>query len=113
VGFPGDITTITVTGTFLTPSGSPATGTVTFDPGAVTLIDSAGEVIVGSPVTETLNGSGQITAVLACTDDPTLDGEPFTYSVEIALDGMPVSAYPGKSVPRALGASVDLSTLLP
>lgn len=110
---PGNIVTITVTGTFLTPWGSPATGTVTFDPGAVTLIDSAGHAILASPVTVTLNGSGQISAVLACTDNTTLTGTPFTYSVEVALGGQPVSAYPGKSVPHTLGSTVDLSTLLP
>lgn len=111
--FPGNVVTITVSGTFLTPQGAPASGTVTFDPGPITLIDPAGTAILGTPVTETLNGSGEISAVLACTDDPVLQGEPFTYAVEIALGGQPVSAYPGKSIPRSLGASVNLATLLP
>ena len=113
MAFPGNIVTITVTGTFLTPAGAPATGTVTFDPGAVTLVDPAGHAILASPVTVALNGSGQIAVVLPCTDDPVLSGVPFTYSVGVALGGQPASAYPGKSMPRSLGASVDLSALLP
>lgn len=111
--FPGNIVTITVTGSFLTPTGAPASGTVTFNPGPVTLIDSAGHAILASPVTVTLNGSGQIAVVLPCTDDPVLSGVPFTYAVTVALGGQPPSTYPGKSIPRAFGATVDLSLLLP
>lgn len=61
----------------------------------------------------TLNGSGQVAAVIPCTDDPVLSGVPFTYSVTAALGGQPAATYPGKSIPRALGASVDVSILLP
>jgi hypothetical protein len=110
---PGNIVTITVTGTFLTPWGAPASGTVTFDPGAGAFIDAAGHAILAAPVTATLNGSGQISAVLACTDNTTLTGTPFTYTITPALDGLPGSAYPGKSIPGTLGPAVDLSTLLP
>jgi hypothetical protein len=110
---PGNVVTITVTGTFLTLWGAPATGTVTFDPGPVTLIDSAGRAILASPVTATLNGSGQISAAIACTDNGNLTGAPFTYTVTVAVDGLPGSAYPGKSIPHTLAPAVDLSTLLP
>ena len=113
MALPGNVNAITVTGTFLTPAGAAATGTVTFTPSVSTLIDSAGHAILASPVTATLNGSGQISQALACTDNGTLTGAPFTYSVTVALGGLPGSAYPGKSLPHTLGASVDLSTLLP
>jgi hypothetical protein len=113
VPLPGGITVITVTGTFLHPSGTPASGTVTLDPGPVTLTDSAGHVILAAPVTATLSGSGQVSVVIPCTDDETLSGGPFTYSVTVALDGLPGATYPGKSIPHTLGASVDLSALLP
>ena len=113
MALPGNVNTITVTGTFLTPAGAPATGTVTFNPGSGVFIDAGGPVILASPVTATLNGSGQISAVLACTDNVTLSGTPFTYSVQIALGGQPASAYPNKSLPHTLGATVNISTLLP
>ncbi len=113
MALPGNVNTITVTGTFLTPSGSPATGTVTFTPSAATFTDSAGEVILTAPVTAGLNGSGVISQVLACTDNSNLSGTPFTYTVTVALDGLPGSAYPGKSLPHSLGSTVDLSALLP
>ena len=113
MALPGNINTITVTGTFLTPAGAPASGTVTFTPSVSTLIDSAGHAILAAPVTATLNSSGVISEVLACTDNTTLTGAPFTYSVAVALNGQPASAYPGKSVPHTLGSSVNLATLLP
>ena len=85
MALPGNVTSITVTGTFLTPAGAAATGTVTLTPSVSTLIDSAGHAILASPVTATLNGSGQISIVVACTDNGTLTGAPFTYAVTIAL----------------------------
>jgi hypothetical protein len=113
VALPGNVNAITVTGTFLTPAGAPATGTVTFNPGTGVFIDAAGGAILASPVVATLNGSGQISAVLACTDNVTLSGTPFTYAITIALNGQAGSVYPNKSLPHALGASVNISTLLP
>jgi hypothetical protein len=113
MALPGNVNTITVTGTFLTALGGATTGTVTFDPGPGVFIDAGGDAILASPVTATLNGSGRISVVLACTDNTTISGTPFTYSVEVALGGLPVSTYPGKSIPHTIGPSVDLSTLLP
>lgn len=110
---PGDLATITVTGTFLDPAGNPASGTVTFDPGTVTLTDATGHAILAAPVTITLTASGQLSAVLPCTDNATLSPGPFTYTITAALEGMPAASYPGKALPRSLGATADLSALLP
>jgi hypothetical protein len=108
---PGDLTTITVTGTFLSVRGAVATGAVTFTPSVVPLVDSVGHVIVDGPTTATLNGSGQISAVLACTDNANLPA--FTYTVSIAVNGATTAAYPGKAIPHTLGSTVDLTALLP
>ena len=113
MALPGNVNTITVTGTFLTPAGAPATGTVTFNPGTGVFLDAGGQAILVGPVTATLNGSGQISQVLACTDNVTLTGAPFTYAVAVALNGQAGSTYPGKSLPHTLGASVNIATLLP
>ena len=113
MALPGDISTIVVTGTFLGFAGTPCTGCVTFDPGGVVLADATGHAILVAPVTATLNGSGHISVTLPCTDAVTLSPGPFTYTVTTALDGLPGSSHPRKAIPHTLGASVDLSALLP
>ena len=108
---PGDLTTITVTGTFLTVQGVAASGTVTFTPSVVPLIDNVGNVIVDGPVVATLNGSGQISVVLACTDNANIPA--FTYTIAPAINGTSAALYPLKAIPHTLGSTVDLTALLP
>jgi hypothetical protein len=108
---PGDLTTITVTGSFLSVLGVASTGTVTFTPSVVPLVDSVGNVIIDGPSVATLNGSGQISIVLACTDNTNLSA--FTYTVGIAVNGAGTASYPAKAIPHTLGSTVDLTALLP
>jgi len=108
---PGDLTTITVTGTLLNVFGVKATGTVTFTPSALPLIDAVGHVIVDGPTAVTLTGSNDVSVVLACTDNANIPA--FTYTIGIALNGAPTAQYPGKAIPHTLGSTVDLTALLP
>jgi hypothetical protein len=111
MSLPGDLTTITVTGTFLTILGAAATGKVTFTPSVVPLTDSVGHVIIDGPTVATLDGSGHISVVLACTDNANLPA--FTYEVAPAINGAAASRYPAKALPHSLGSTVDLTALLP
>lgn len=111
MALPGDLTTITVTGTFLSVLGAAASGTVTFTPSVLPLIDNVGHVIVEGPAVAVLNGSGQISIVLACTDNTNIPA--FTYTVAPKINGAQVAAYPLKAVPHTLGSTVDLTALLP
>lgn len=108
---PGDLTTITVTGTFLSYQGSVATGTVTFTPSVLPLIDNVGHVIIDGPTVATLDGSGHISVVLACTDNANIPA--FTYTITPTINGALPSAYPSKAIPHTLGLTVDLTALLP
>jgi hypothetical protein len=108
---PGDLNTITVTGTFKDVRGNVASGTVTFTPSVVPLIDNVGHVVVDGPTVATLNGSGQISTVLACTDNANLSA--FTYTISPTINGAQTASYPAKSVPHSLGSTVDLTALLP
>ena len=109
---PGGLTTITVTGTFLDAKGNAASGTVTFAPSTPVLTDSAGHAVLTMPVTVVLS-SGRLSVVLPTTDNASLLPAPWTYTVSVALEGMPASACPGKAIPSTLGSTVDLSALLP
>ena len=48
---PGDLTTVTVTGSFVSPAGAPVTGRVTFTPTS-TLLDPTSTVVI--PATSTV-----------------------------------------------------------
>lgn len=112
MSLPGDLTKIIVTGSFLTFRGNIPTGTVMFTPSA-TLTDTTGKVVVGTPTVATLNGSGQISVAVACTDNANFSPATFTYTVTVALNGSVGGSYPAKSLPHTLGSTIDLTALLP
>jgi hypothetical protein len=115
VSLPGDLTTITVTGTYIDGSGNQLAGYVTFTPTA-DLVDSTGHTVLrATPLTATLSG-GSISIVLPCTDNATLSPDTWAYTIaETISDGLnnlPIRTYTVQ-LPHTLGASVDLSTLVP
>lgn len=112
---PADLTTITVTGTYQDPSGSPLSGHVTFTPTA-DLLDSTGHVVLrATPLTINLT-SGAFSIVLPCTDNATLNPSTWAYTVvETVADGsqsLTARTYTVQ-LPHTLGTSVDISTLIP
>lgn len=112
MALPVNITTITVTGTFIDPQGSPAGGAVTFTPTS-TLTDLTGTTIVtGAPVICPLNSSGHFSQVLPCTDNTTLIPNPFMYQVNLAI---PYTAQSPFTIllPSTLGPAIDISALAP
>lgn len=111
MSLPGNITTITVTGAFASPSGAAASGTVSFAPTS-TLTDQAGQVILtAQPVVETLT-AGAFSVVLPCTDNTAIRPTPFEYLITISVPYATVEPY-AVSLPSTLGATVDLSALYP
>lgn len=108
---PGDLTTITVTGTLLDIFGNKAPGTVTFTPSVLPLTDSVGHVVIEGPTTASLDGFNNVNIVVVCTDNANLPA--FTYTIAVALGGAPAAQFPGKAIPHTLGTTVDLTALLP
>jgi hypothetical protein len=111
VPLPGDIATITVTGTFLDALGAAAGGTVTFTSTAP-LTDGTGEVILTQePITVTL-ADGAFSVALPCTDNVTIRPPGFKWVVTIAV---PYAAQPPFAIalPQSLRPTVDLSDLWP
>lgn len=66
-------TTATLTGTYQTFDGTPASGTVEIIPNSSTLVDGEGNVILSGRVKVTLDATGSFSAVLPATDDATVE----------------------------------------
>ncbi len=79
---PGNVDTITVTGTYVDMSGAPLSGTVTFVASVNRLRDPDADVIITDyPFVATLDGSGSFSIELPATDDSDLVPSPWYYRV--------------------------------
>src|ERR1700683_3802617 len=114
---PGGLTTIIVTGQYLTPAGDPVLvregrpAQVTFTPNAV-ITDGTGKVIFNTrPIVALLNAEGQFSITLACTDNADLNPSGWCWNVneEIPDLGRDYSIL----LPSTLGGTADISDLSP
>ncbi len=64
---PGDINTITLTGTYLDMRGNALSGTVTFTPSTPLLVDGVSNKILGGLGVTVALSSGSFSVVLPCT----------------------------------------------
>jgi hypothetical protein len=112
LSFPVDVTTITVTGTFLNGAGSPQAGAVLFTPTA-TLTDTTGKIVMTqNAITASVSSTtGEMSVTLACTDNANLIPKGWNYLVNVAVSGAVQQFY--ANIPSTYGASVDLSQLVP
>jgi hypothetical protein len=111
VGLPGNVNTITVTGSYYDFQGNPLAGSVTFIASAGPLADPGAPAFL-SPVTVTATlVNGKFSTVLPCTDNATLSPNGFVYTVIETLPGTSRSYM--ISLPHSLGSSVDLATVAP
>jgi hypothetical protein len=108
---PVNLTTITVTGTYLDIAGDPIAGQVKFTPRAVLKNTTSNVILINSTITVTLDANGAFSQALVATDD--VDAAPlnFTYLVEEAFIG-------GRTfdmlLPSAtVGGTVDLADVAP
>ncbi|MFJ9816152.1 collagen-like protein [Streptomyces sp. NPDC101151] len=108
---PDSIPTVTVTGRYLTPDGTPLSGNVTFRAPAVLTFSSA-DVILGGPVTIALDATGAVSVTLPATDAPGMNPTGWAYVVTEQLAGVA----PGRSYSVLLPAehrTADLADLAP
>lgn len=87
MALPNNLTTITVTGTYLDIAGNPIAGQVQFTPRAVLKNVTSNIILINSTITVTLDANGAFSQALVATDD--VDAAPldFTYQVEEAFLG--------------------------
>jgi hypothetical protein len=109
VPLPENLTTITLTGTFLDSTGAPLTGYLTFTP-VPELVDPGSAVLYSATQAVTLDSSGHFSITLMCTDNANLVPVGWYYIVTENVRSL--RTYP-IYLPHTLGESADLSDLTP
>jgi hypothetical protein len=108
---PTNVSTGTVTGTFVNVAGDPKRGTVTFRPSFTRGLDAGADVVfVPEIVTASLDTQGHFSIQLAATDDPDLAPLNFTYNVEIHIGGVLIPVF-SMSLPS--GTTKDMTDVIP
>ena len=113
MALPGDLTTITVTGSYTDGAGNPQGGVVLFTPSSE-LTDQTGKVVIGTtPIPATVSSTtGTFSqAGLACTDNANLYPESWAWVVTVAVPGAQQTF--NTYLPSSLGSTVDISQLAP
>ncbi|MFJ3581662.1 phage tail protein [Streptomyces sp. NPDC090127] len=108
---PITIPTVRVTARYLTPDGSPMTGTVEFRPPSL-LTHAEADVFVGGPTRATLDAEGRISVVLPATDTPGWNPVEWTYRVTEKLGGLGATRAYQIVLPVAR-PTVDLADIAP
>ncbi len=98
--------TVTLTGKFSQLDGTAGEGTATIVPSRRQIVDGDGHVVLTGRVSAPLDVDGRLAVDVPATDDPRL-GEPFTYTVSVAMNHA-VWSVSGLTLPAAAG-TVDLS----
>ena len=111
MAIPSNLSTITVTGTYIDISGAPIAGQVKFTPRAVIKDTTLNVILINSTITVTLDSNGSFSKALVVTDDVDASPVGFTYYVEEAFVG-------GRSydilLPSATaGGTLDLADVSP
>jgi hypothetical protein len=111
MALPSNLSTITVTGTYIDIAGNPIAGQILFTPRSVVRDPSAKTILINSTIVVNLDTNGQFTTSLVVTDDSDASPTGFTYYVQEAFVG-------GRSfdmlLPSAtVGGTLDLSAVSP
>jgi hypothetical protein len=111
MALPNNLTTVTVTGTYLDIAGDPIAGQVKFTPRAVIKNVTSNVILINSTITVTLNSNGAFSQVLVATDDTDAAPVDFTYQVEEAFIG-------GRNFDillpsNTVGGTIDLADVAP
>lgn len=105
-----DLSTVTLTGTYVDLQGNPISGSVTFTPQSIIKDTDQNQIIINATVSATLNGSGSFSVVLPVSDDPDVAPTPFAYAVEEVFPG-------GRSffinIPAGGASTQDIADLAP
>lgn len=82
---PDDIETVTVTGTYLHPDGTPMQGSVTLTPRPGVIVSAADGTAVQGEASARLDGDGEFTLIVVATDADGINPTGFTYDVMISF----------------------------
>lgn len=82
-----DLTTITLTGTYVDIQGNPISGSVSFTPQSIIKDTDQNQIIINQALSATLDSNGSFSIVLPITDDTDVAPVPFAYEVEEVFSG--------------------------
>ncbi|MFJ7902366.1 collagen-like protein [Streptomyces sp. NPDC096198] len=108
---PENIPTVTVRGRYLSPDGTPLSGSIVFRAPAQVAFPQS-DVILGGPVTVQLDAQGAIEVTLPATDAPDMDPSGWAYAVTEQLAGIPAGRSYAVLLPRAR-TEVQLADIAP
>jgi hypothetical protein len=112
LALPAGLTTVEVTGTYLSPEGVPLTGQVSFDIPSP-LVDSNDKVILApTTIRRTLDVEGAFQVTLPVTDDTDLTPLNWYYTVSVRIDRWKTDKW-SFQLPATVGDTVDLAELAP
>lgn len=107
---PIGVATVTLTGRYIRPDGTPLTGSITFEPPAFLTLSGVDTISTGAATVE-LDETGAFTITLIATDDPGTDPTGWTYAVTERLHQVSGRTYP-LQLPAAT-PTVDLADIAP
>lgn len=108
---PVGLSTVTVTGRYTHPDGTPMTGKLLFTPEPAILTSGAHGALLLGTIEATLDADGDVTATLLATDDADVTPVGWTYRVRERWHDVPGRTY-ALSLPAAAPA-VDLADVAP
>lgn len=111
MALPPGLSTVTVSGTYKRPNGTPFIGKLTFRPEPAILTSGAYGTLVLGTVDAVLDTNGTFTVSLLATDDPDVAPTGWTYRVTERWNSAPGRNYP-LSLPAA-APTVDIADVAP
>jgi peptidoglycan/xylan/chitin deacetylase (PgdA/CDA1 family) len=111
VALPPGLSTVTVTGTYKHPDGTPYSGRIVFKPEPGTLTSAAHDTLIVGDAEVALDNNGSFSIALLATDDPDVTPVGWTYRVTERWYDAPGRSYP-LSLPAA-APTVDLADVAP
>ena len=104
--WPNDVVTRTVTGAYLSASGTPAKGRVTFTP-TTSVYDTNDALIVEDTITAILDDNGEFSLDLPTTDNLLLSPSGWAYEVNVRLYGVKPKRF-NVTLPKGDGSAVSI-----
>lgn len=113
MALPVDYDTVPVRGRYVYLDGTPATGQLRFTGKVIVTSGATDTIIVPTSITATLDASGQFTANVPATDDPDVQPNGWTYTVEEKLTNGGGRTFDIDVPLSAKVAGIDLSEVAP
>lgn len=104
MALPANLSTATITGTYVDLSGNPVRGSISFTPQTILKDTTLNVIVIPVIIVKEFDANGSFTITLPCTDDTDVAPQPFIYTLEENFGG-------GRNFSVAIPLSVANTTL--